>query len=130
VNFRFQIDDFNYWYNNLAVGPQFVDPDNNDLKLQSTLPMVEAGTFLTTTTSSGSGTTFTVNDARYFMDGWGIVDGDTIQLQGQTQTAKITNISGNTITVDTSLTWASGQGVSLAEALDIIKLGFYMGGGA
>jgi hypothetical protein len=50
------------------------------------------------------------------MNGWGLIDGDLIQLEGQTQTARIKNINytTNTITVDTPLYWNNGQGISLA----------------
>ena len=39
-----------------------------------------------------------------------------IQLEGQTQTATITaiNYTTNQLTLSTSLTWTSGQGLSLA----------------
>jgi len=107
--------------NNISVNPEFInlvsDPNSSesDFNLQSTSPMIDAGVFLTVTVGSGSGTTITVDDARYFMDGWGIIEGDLIQLDGQTQTSRITNVnySTNVLTVDTSLTWSSGQGVSL-----------------
>ena len=50
------------------------------------------------------------------MDGWGIVQGDLIQLSGNTQRARITSVNYSTkvITVDTSLTWTQNQGVALA----------------
>jgi hypothetical protein len=90
-----------------------------DFNLESNSPCIDAGGSLTTiTTDSGSGMSFTVDDAGYFMDGWGItgVQGDEIQLLGSSQKARITNIdySTNTITVDGSLTWTQNQGVSLA----------------
>ena len=49
------------------------------------------------------------------MDGWGIIDGDLIQLEGQTQTARVIAIDydSNVITVDRSLKWNKAQGVSL-----------------
>ncbi len=87
------------------------------LNLKSNSPCIDAGGSLTTiTTDSGSGMSFTVDDAGYFMDGWGIIDGDIVQLEGQTQTAQITNVEydSNIITVDISLTWNKGQGISLA----------------
>ncbi len=87
--------------------------------------MIDAGTFLTTTTSASSGTSLPVADAKYFMDGWGIIDGDIIQLDGQRVTAEITGITGNTLTIDTSLTWSNGQGVSLAYEDDAPDLGAY-----
>lgn len=116
------------WYGNLEVDPMFVDTANRDLRLQSTSPMIDAGGWLTTiTSSSGSGVSFQVEDARYFMDGWGIIEGDLIQLEGQTTRARITNVdyNNNTITVDTSLTWTNGQGVSLAYEGSASDIGAY-----
>ena len=77
-----------------------------------------AGTFLTKTVSSGSSSkTMKVNDSSYFYDGYGIDGeaGDLIQLSGQSTTARILSISKttNTLTLDRSLTWTAGQGVSL-----------------
>ncbi len=90
------------------------DPSQYNFSLRTNSPAINSGVFLTTTTSSGSGTSMTVADGDIFMDGFGITAGDTIQLQGQTQTATITNISGNTLTLSTALSWSSGLGVSLA----------------
>lgn len=91
-----------------------------DSSITSGSPAKNAGTFLTTiASSSGSGALFDVNDSLYFNPGWNsgtVVPGDTIQLQGQTATVKITGISNNTITVDSSLTWTNGQGVALTYA--------------
>ena len=97
-------------------GSYIVIPDDErSVELQLGSPMIAAGTWLTTITSeTGSGTTFTVDDARYFMDGWGIIDGDKIQLEGKSSTVGIINISGNTITVDRSISWTQGDGVSLS----------------
>lgn len=105
-----------FWYDNLSQDPKFVDAPNRDLHLADTSPMIDAGAWLTKTTSSGSGTIIPIADARYFMDGWGIVEGDLIQLQGQSKAARITSVdyANNKITVDTSLSWTNGQGVSLA----------------
>ena len=49
-------------------------------------------------------------------DGYGITGRRPIQLQGQTQQAHIVAVdyTANKITIDTSLTWTSGQGVGLA----------------
>ncbi|MFW6122272.1 MAG: PKD domain-containing protein, partial [Petrotogales bacterium] len=57
-----------------------------------------------------------VEDARYFMDGWGIIEGDQLQIEGQTKTAKIINVNydRNVITVNTDLNWYSGNGISMA----------------
>jgi parallel beta-helix repeat protein len=109
--------------NSLVSDPLFVnapsrpvgDHSQFDFHLQSDSPGIEAGAFLTRTTSSGSGTQIPVNEAGYFTNGYGITDGDLIQLEGQTQTARITNVDyeNDIITVDTPLSWSSGQGVSL-----------------
>jgi Right handed beta helix region len=88
-----------------------------DLSLRTNSPAINAGGPLTTITSaSGSGTSFVFADAAYFMDGWGIVQGDQIQLQGSTQRARITGINYQTqsVTVDTNLTWTQNQGVALS----------------
>jgi hypothetical protein len=114
------------WEEN-GVDPGFVDlsgadpdnPDLPDLHLDRTSPAKDQGAWLTTITSeSGSGDSFTVADANYFMDGWTIIEGDLIQLEGQTQAARITDVDyeARTITVGTSLTFTEGQGVGMAYA--------------
>ncbi|NIP40241.1 MAG: hypothetical protein GTN39_01825 [Candidatus Aenigmarchaeota archaeon] len=107
--------------------PRFVDQANYDFRLQSDSPCIDAGAFLTTTRSAGSGSNIPVQDASYFMDGFGIVEGDLIQFQGQTTTARITNVNydTNTITVNTPLTWTSGQGVSLSYSGSAPDIGVY-----
>ena len=107
----------NFKYN-IEQAPQFVVADPKELKdiAQNTgSPCIDAGVFLTVTSGSGSGKTMKVDDAGYFSDGFGVADGDTIQLEGQTQTAIVTNVnySTNTLTLNTSLTWQSGKGVAL-----------------
>jgi len=96
------------------------DDDYPDFNLQDGGSCIDKGGFLTTTTSSGSGTSIPVNDSHYFFDGWDFpsymnVNGDLIQLEGETATARVVNIDydNNIITVDTPLTWISGQGVTL-----------------
>ena len=90
------------------------DPAQFDFRLKANSPAIDSGVFLTKTTSSGSGTSMTVADAKVFFDGFGITLGDEIQLEGQTQRARITGISGNMLTLNQVLSWSSGQGVSLA----------------
>jgi hypothetical protein len=91
--------------------------------------MVDAGTFLAHATCSGSGTTLQVDDARYFYDGYGLegVTGDLIQLEGQTQTATVVGINydTHTLTLDRSLFWSAGQGVSLAFQGTAPDIGVY-----
>ncbi|MFH2006555.1 MAG: MopE-related protein [bacterium] len=101
---------------NLEVDPLFSDAPGRDFTLQATSPLIDAGAFLTRTTSAGSGTTLPVADARYFHDGFGIEGevGDLIQLEGQPETATVTavDLAAGTITVDVALTWTADQGVA------------------
>ena len=107
------------------TNPMFVDdvgtldplrPENIDLHLKPGSPAIDAGEFLTVTTSAGSGTTIPVADAGFFTNGFGIVAGDVIQLQGQTLRANVAAVdsASNTVTVDTPLSWTAGLGVALA----------------
>ena len=111
--------------NSMAVA-KYADTNNGgawsqtqpNFALTSASPAIDNGAFLTTiTSSSGSGTSFNVANAGWFFAGLTAaghtVPGDSIQLQGQTSTATITAISGNTIIVSSSLTWTNGQGVAL-----------------
>jgi parallel beta-helix repeat protein len=103
-------------FKNFNGNPYFADESNHDFHLTLGSPCIDAGAFLTNTRQAGSGTTILVDNAGYFIDGFGIVEGDLIQLQEETETAKITYIdySSNSISIDRSLSWSSGQGVSLA----------------
>jgi hypothetical protein len=106
------------------------NPQKPDLRLKSNSLCRDAGTFLTTVSSpSGSGSSFQVADAGYFMDGWGIpgVEGDEIQLEGSTQRARITDVNyeTNEITLDQSLSWTQGQGVCLAYIGNNPDIGAY-----
>ena len=99
--------------NTISMDPLFIA--NNNFHLSPGSPSIDAGGFLTTTISSDSGNSIRVKDVIYFCDGYGITQGDLIQLEGQTQTVRITNVDykNNILTIDGPLTWTKGQGVSL-----------------
>lgn len=131
----------NNWHDNDDGDPNFVnavpamttDPFNQnypDFNLKPGSPCIDSGAFLTQTTSSGSGTKIPVRDAHYFMDGWGIIEGDLIQLENQTQTARIINVdyNNNVLTVDKSLTWSANQGVSLQYSGSAPDIGAFENG--
>lgn len=101
---------------NIEADPQFVDPENADFRLKRNSPCIDNGTYLTRTKNAGRGTSMTVLDASYFTNGYGLIDGDVIQLTGQKQTARVVEIdySNNILALDKSLTWIAGQGVNLA----------------
>jgi len=104
-----------FWFGNISENPMFTDEHSHDLTLKPGSPMIERGLFLTKTTDAGSGVSIPVKDARYFMDGWGIIEGDIIQLERNPQTARIIAVDyeENILIVDVSLSWEAGQGVSL-----------------
>lgn len=104
-----------FWQNNYEKDPQFVDGNNRNLHLKPTSPMIDAGASLTRTVDRGNGRNVEVEDASYFTDGWGVIEGDLIQLEGQTKRVRIVKIDykNRVITVDCTLSWRKGQGVSL-----------------
>lgn len=77
-------------------------------------PCVDGGVFLTTALADGAGTQLPVADAGYFSDGREMVEGDLVQLEGSTARARILAVDydRNVLTLDQSLAWSSGQGVS------------------
>jgi hypothetical protein len=94
---------------NLGVQPDF--------HLQVSSPCINNAGFLTEIVSdTGSGTQIKVNDAGYFVDGWGIIEGDIIQLQNSTQRVKVISVNYelNTLDLDRIIVWTEGQGVALA----------------
>ena len=91
-------------------------------------PAKDQGTWLTTITSdSNTADSFTVDDAGYFTDGFEIIRGDLIQLADREETARITavNYETNTITLDRSLYFSSGQGIALAYSCAAPDLGAF-----
>ena len=117
---------------NLEVNPLFENAAAFNFNLTDSSPMIDAGDFLTQTSSSGSGTVLTVDDAGYFYDGFGIEGqtGDVIQIEGQTTTATITAIDydNNILALDRSLTWSSGDGVNLIYNGNAPDMGVYESG--
>ena len=96
--------------------PDPFDFDVFDFHLQPTSPCIDNGGFLTRTTNSGTdGTTLELEDAGYFSDGGGLVEGDMIQLEGQRSAVVVTSVdtAANTLVVATPLSWSAGTGVSL-----------------
>jgi len=101
-----------------------------DFRLKSGSPCIDTGVFLARITSaSGTGTSFEVDTAGFFYDGWGIPGevGDVIQLEGRTDTARITSIDygRNRITVDRTVSWTRGRGLSLAYSGSSPDLGAF-----
>jgi hypothetical protein len=102
---------------NVIDNPDMTDPGNGDFTLQDVSPCINAGIWLTTITSeNGEGTEFVVDDARYFINGYGITDGDTIYFEGGgSRTVTGVNYDTDTITVNSSISWTQGDGVTLID---------------
>jgi hypothetical protein len=84
-----------------------------NFSLNSTSPCIDAGDWLTYTNGTGTGTIVTLDNARYFYDGYDLTDGDIIQV-GTDKNLKIMEVNYNTkqITVNRSFTWADNDHVS------------------
>jgi len=98
-------------------GGEWIKMDINDynFRLRQDSQCIDKGAHLTKATSRGPGTNIQVETARYFTDGFGIKDqGDLIQV-GSNSPVRITRIDyvNNMITVDRSISWNIGDGVSL-----------------
>jgi len=89
-------------------------PELLDFRLRATSPCIDAGDFLTHTTADGQGTAIQVADAGFFTDGYGVVEGDLIQLEGDTRRLRVLQVDcdGNVIQIDAPVAWRAGQGVS------------------
>ena len=102
---------------NLEMAPQFVAPEKADFMPAPQSPLIDAGTFLTRTVSTGSGTMLPVEDASYFYDGFAIPGevGDEIQFEGGTVAARLLHVdyANNILVLDRPLNWLKGQGVAL-----------------
>jgi hypothetical protein len=104
---------------NIEARPTFASANpaaKSDFQLQPGSRGIASGVFLTNVVATGNSTQVPVGDSLYFSDGNGVNPGDTIQLQGSTQTSQIVSInrSTNTLTLASSFSFKSGQGVALA----------------
>ena len=99
-----------------------------DLRISEDSPVRDKGTWLTVTTSrTTQSDTFSVEDANYFTDGWGIIEGDRIQVEGEVDSARIKKVNYSTgeIQIDRSISIEKGRGVSLAFSGRAPELGAY-----
>jgi len=106
-----------YFNNNIQANPSFVSNDPKmpkDLNLNSKSPCVDAGDDLTTVKNAGSGFVIPVEDAGYFTDGFGIVEGDQIRVGSQVVVITKVDYSRNKLTVDRSISWELSDGVNLS----------------
>lgn len=111
---------------NLDSLPSFANEKNYDFHLQKSSSCIDAGVFLTRTTAAGSGNRIPVEDAGFFCDGWGIVEGDIIRISAQ-KSVRIIHIdySTNLLTIHESIAWQQGDPVSLDYSGKAPDIGAY-----
>jgi hypothetical protein len=103
----------------LQVDPGFIDFSNGDYGLKSSSGLVDAGSHLTSVSSSdgGSGTVLRVDDARFFQDGRGIpgLQADWIAVGTPSNISQIQSIdySTNTVVLATGIPRQAGAAVWL-----------------
>jgi len=92
----------------------FVNVATYDFTPTAVSDLIDAGVPLTTTTSAGTGTDVTVVDSTYFFDGYGLTQGDSVQI-GSNPPVQISSINegAHTLTLATSISWSTGDSVNL-----------------
>jgi parallel beta-helix repeat protein len=96
----------------LTSEPLFVDPTSFDFSLQSTSPLIGAGSILARTADAGVGETVIVTDASYFSDGFGIGSGDSILIGASRANIVAIDYINQSINIDRIISWDKGDVVS------------------
>ena len=94
--------------------------DNPNLGLPPGHPAIDAGVFITNTTDSGTGTTITLADAGWIFDRTSMVANNLLENLAPAEICiatycnlKVIARFDNQITINTAITWAIGDKVSL-----------------
>jgi hypothetical protein len=100
--------------------------DQFDFHLRDGSPAIDAGGPLTKAVGAGSGNQVRVEDAGYFFDGYGVTEGDLIQI-GRNSPVRVTSVDyeNDVITIDRNVSWKSGDGVGLPYRGPAPDLGAY-----
>ena len=114
---------------NIDADPLFLDPLSDDYRCQPTSPCIDAGQPLATAFQAGTGRELRVDDARPFLDGFGIPgeQGDLVFIGPQKKPAIIekADIEANLLLVDRDVSWNKGDGLSLPYVGRAPDLGAY-----
>jgi hypothetical protein len=111
--------------NNIQSDPKFADAGNADFTLNSVSPAIDAAAWLTLCNGGGTGTAITVDEAGYFCDGFGLIDGDDITIGTDDVTVTDVNYGTNVITVTPSIIWSDNDPVSLRYSGNAPDIGAY-----
>jgi hypothetical protein len=98
-----------------VADPQWENYATKDMRPKTTSPLKDAMRGMTVTTDSGTGTTITVGETYWFHDGYGLTRGSEVFI-GDDNNLYVTSVnrSASTITVNSSITWSSGERVGRA----------------
>jgi hypothetical protein len=108
--------------------PLFTSRATDDITLQAGSPARAMNGPLTLASGSGTdATTLNVDDASFFMDGWGIVTGDTVKI-GSGDPVIISSIAANEITLAEARTWGDNDPVIWQGRIDAGALPYRAGG--
>lgn len=101
--------------NNSKMIPGSLKFDVSNFQFSSGDSETSVNSYLTTTVESGTGKVIKVLDSGYFFDGFGIVDGDFIQVDGVEGDVKVLKVDykNQHIEVDTNISWQKGSSLSL-----------------
>lgn len=115
---------------NVSGAPQFTNEAALDYMPASGSPLRSGARYLTQANGAGSSsTTLTVDEGRFLMDGWDMVEGDLIKVGSGGTPVRITDISTNTVTLAAARTWSDNDGVYIVGwDTDIGALAYRAGG--
>ena len=99
---------------NIESDPRLAIVDGSAVGLQKDSPCIDTGRYLTRTSAAGQGTEVAVEDALWFSDGNGLIDGDEVII-GSNVAVRITKVDyeKQTLTLQRPLEWQAGDSVNL-----------------
>ena len=98
---------------NIQADPLFRNREKDDYRLQPGSPCIDKAKPLTQTTSAGSGVSIPVQDSRFFVDGFGIIEGDKIVV-GKNQPAQVISVPDDKrLIIAEPISWQASDPVSL-----------------
>jgi parallel beta-helix repeat protein len=116
-----------YFHHNIEQNPRFIDAAAGNFRLQADSPAIDAGDFLARTRAAGGNTaTVPVDDAAFFADGSGLVEGDSVKVGTQPPVRIVAvDYATNTLTLAQPVSFAADETVSLAYSGTAPDMGAY-----